>query len=142
MDVPLGIVDAHVSSRPNPDSTQEHATAPGNQRSAAGNTTSQPASWLRRVATTVIYPLRSLQTIGAAVLYPKLQALWARPGQLFSVTLAILTFTIACLALWPTISGAKDSKTATLLAEWTAKKEYYEFCESVSTYTRAMLASR
>ena len=43
----------------------------------------------------------------------------------------VISLIIAALALWPTFSGAGDSRRALDLAEWTAKKDYFEFCELV-----------
>ncbi|KAM7186190.1 hypothetical protein V8F33_011956 [Rhypophila sp. PSN 637] len=39
-------------------------------------------------------------------------------------------FGLACLGLWPTITAMRDARKAQLLAEWTAKKDFLEFCES------------
>lgn len=41
---------------------------------------------------------------------------------------------IAILTLWPTFTSTADAKTATELAKWTARKDFIEFCQSVSIY--------
>ncbi|KAK0644600.1 hypothetical protein B0T16DRAFT_199062 [Cercophora newfieldiana] len=39
-------------------------------------------------------------------------------------------FVIACVALWSTIAATNDGRKAKLLAEWTAKKDFLEFCQT------------
>ena len=46
--------------------------------------------------------------------------------------IAIATLIVTVLALWPSILSWRDTHTATLLAEWTARKDFLEFCSSVS----------
>lgn len=41
-------------------------------------------------------------------------------------------FVIACVALWSTISATYDGRKSVILAEWTAKKDFLEFCQTVS----------
>lgn len=41
---------------------------------------------------------------------------------------------IAIFTLWPTFNGTADAKKATELAKWTAKRDFIEFCQSVSAY--------
>lgn len=41
---------------------------------------------------------------------------------------------IAILTLWPTFAGSADAKKSTELAKWTARKDFIEFCQSVSAY--------
>ncbi|KAB5550902.1 hypothetical protein GE09DRAFT_154250 [Coniochaeta sp. 2T2.1] len=43
---------------------------------------------------------------------------------------AITSLMLTALTAWPTVSSAGDTRTATLLAEWTAQKEFLEFCEA------------
>jgi hypothetical protein len=40
-------------------------------------------------------------------------------------------FAIACVALWSTLSAMNDGRRALALAEWTARKDFLEFCQSV-----------
>ncbi|KAK4198266.1 hypothetical protein QBC40DRAFT_95310 [Triangularia verruculosa] len=49
---------------------------------------------------------------------------------LFLKFLSLISFLIAAVALWQTISASIDAKRNTELAEWTAKKEFIEFCET------------
>ncbi|KAK0672517.1 hypothetical protein QBC41DRAFT_380388 [Cercophora samala] len=39
-------------------------------------------------------------------------------------------FAVACVALWTAICAMEDSRKALRLAEWTAKKEFLEFCQT------------
>lgn len=59
---------------------------------------------------------------------------WRREG--WKTTIATLVgtggFAIACVALWSTITAANDGRKAEILAEWTAKKDFLEFCQAVS----------
>ncbi|KAM7195245.1 hypothetical protein V8F20_007621 [Naviculisporaceae sp. PSN 640] len=43
---------------------------------------------------------------------------------------ASVSVVIAGLTLWTTLAAIVDTKRAILLAEWTAKKDFFEFCES------------
>ncbi|PON26765.1 protein phosphatase type 1 complex subunit Hex2/Reg1 [Trichoderma gamsii] len=38
---------------------------------------------------------------------------------------------IAIVTLWPTFTGSADTKKATELAKWTARKDFIEFCQSL-----------
>ncbi|RYP23569.1 hypothetical protein DL765_001083 [Monosporascus sp. GIB2] len=55
-----------------------------------------------------------------------------RKSEVMTKTLAIIAIIVACFALWPTFSSAKDGRKATLIAEWTAKKDFLEFCQSIN----------
>jgi hypothetical protein len=44
----------------------------------------------------------------------------------------ILAFLLSCAALCPSICGQEDTHRATQLAEWSALKDFVEYCESVS----------
>lgn len=41
---------------------------------------------------------------------------------------------VAILTLWPTFAGSAEAEKATELAKWTARKDFIEFCQSVSPY--------
>ncbi|KAK4211020.1 hypothetical protein QBC37DRAFT_21635 [Rhypophila decipiens] len=45
-------------------------------------------------------------------------------------SLGVLAFLLSCVALWPTIASASDTKLATSLAQWTSVKDFMEFCDS------------
>lgn len=64
-----------------------------------------------------------------------LQAFWKNKGAYLDRSIVVLTLFLACFALWPSFSGAEDTKKATELAKWTAIKDFIEFCESVSSRT-------
>ncbi|RYP48351.1 hypothetical protein DL769_011210 [Monosporascus sp. CRB-8-3] len=55
-----------------------------------------------------------------------------RRSEVMTKALAIIGIIVACFALWPTFSSAKDGRKATLIAEWTAKKDFLEFCQSIN----------
>ena len=55
--------------------------------------------------------------------------------------LTMAGFIITCLTLWLTISSAKDGHKARLIAEWTAKKDFLEFCQSVSPFLCATISN-
>lgn len=38
---------------------------------------------------------------------------------------------IACVALWSAIGAMMDGRKAVRIAEWTARKDYWEFCETI-----------
>nr|KAK4640620.1 hypothetical protein QC761_601035 [Podospora bellae-mahoneyi] len=38
---------------------------------------------------------------------------------------------IACVALWSAIGAMMDGRKAVKIAEWTARKDYWEFCETI-----------
>lgn len=48
--------------------------------------------------------------------------------------LGLAGFVIACIALWSTITSMNSGYKAQALAEWTARKDFIEFCQTVSTY--------
>ncbi|KAK0744990.1 hypothetical protein B0T21DRAFT_345106 [Apiosordaria backusii] len=43
---------------------------------------------------------------------------------------AMGSFIVACVALWSAICAMEDSRKAVRLAEWTAKKDFLEFCQT------------
>jgi hypothetical protein len=45
---------------------------------------------------------------------------------------AVLTFAIGVIGLWPAITSASDSREARALAEWEAEKDFIEACQTVS----------
>ncbi|KAM7187376.1 hypothetical protein V8F33_011274 [Rhypophila sp. PSN 637] len=64
--------------------------------------------------------------------YEKIQSKTWLLGKLILVFSIIIT----AVAVWPTFAGAAASKRSNVLAEWTARKDYFEFCESVVTAQR------
>ena len=77
-----------------------------------------------------ILPPRFLELI--FVLSSRLQWLWSKRGTTAAKIIGTVTFMVTCLALWPTFAGTDIAKKANVLAQWTADKDFYEFCESVS----------
>ncbi|KAK0672619.1 hypothetical protein QBC41DRAFT_20135 [Cercophora samala] len=62
-----------------------------------------------------------------------LTAIWeviTTKGALILKVLSLTSLLITILALWQTILSSADAKRNTLLAEWSAKKEFLAFCEA------------
>lgn len=89
-------------------------------------------SWRQGLATSVNRLTDSLHATWTTFIRPQAAALWAQPGSLLFSFTTISSLGLAGLALWPAITGATDTREARLLAEWTALKDFYELCESVS----------
>lgn len=53
-------------------------------------------------------------------------------GRASRILAAMAGFAVTCVALWTAICAMEDSRKALRLAEWTAKKEFLEFCQTVS----------
>ncbi|KAK4651714.1 hypothetical protein QC762_601038 [Podospora pseudocomata] len=47
-----------------------------------------------------------------------------------NMVFALGGFLIACIALWSTIRAMEDGRKAVSLAEWTARKDFFEYCHS------------
>ncbi|KAF4464582.1 hypothetical protein FALBO_8576 [Fusarium albosuccineum] len=69
-------------------------------------------------------------TSSTTTLASKLQALWTNKYNLIGKTIVLLALIVACLALWPSFAASRDSRKALSLAQWDAKKSYFELCES------------
>jgi hypothetical protein len=64
------------------------------------------ASWVKRSITRIVHPASQIA--------------------------AFVSLVLTAVMAWPAVTSSSDTRLATLLAEWTSKKEYFEFCESVS----------
>lgn len=62
--------------------------------------------------------------------------LWMRKGTAAGKSAIVVTLLIGCLTLWTAFTGDDSAVKANTLARWTANKDFYEFCESVSTQAR------
>ncbi|KAK3392810.1 hypothetical protein B0H63DRAFT_2097 [Podospora didyma] len=58
----------------------------------------------------------------------RLKTAWRRIVAAVGTTAGLI---VACVALWATISAPRDGHKSEVLAEWTARKEFLEFCKSV-----------
>ncbi|KAK4206743.1 hypothetical protein QBC37DRAFT_116412 [Rhypophila decipiens] len=100
------------------------------ERSCSSSTSTEPnvvsASSISTSATVSAEPPRDTLRSRALRFYDKIQS----KTLLFGKFILVLSFVVTAIALWPTFSGAAESKRANLLAEWTARKDYFEFCES------------
>jgi len=56
---------------------------------------------------------------------------WTRQFEVAIKSIGVIAFFLSCVALWPAVTSASDTKMATRLAKWTSLKEFLEFCESV-----------
>jgi len=61
-------------------------------------------------------------------------ALLAKGLDMVMKTVGIIAFMLSCVALWPAIASALDTKLATSLARWSSAKDFLEYCETVSHY--------
>ncbi|KAK3940828.1 hypothetical protein QBC46DRAFT_119122 [Diplogelasinospora grovesii] len=109
---------------------QEQATQPTTQTDVA----IKPVPGLR------VTPVQQLDH-GAASQSP-CQRTWTRKFSIAIKTTGIIAFLLSCVALWPAITSASDTKRATLLAEWTSMKDFIEFCESHALDTPDCLKAR
>ena len=62
------------------------------------------------------------------------QAYNSRGPLILKVAATILGLLFAALAIWPSYASANDGRKAELIAEWTARKDFIEACEAVSTF--------
>ncbi|KAK8126839.1 uncharacterized protein PG998_002598 [Apiospora kogelbergensis] len=53
-----------------------------------------------------------------------------RRGEIILGTATVLALFITAISMWPTISAATDGRKAELIAEWTARKDFFETCET------------
>ncbi|KAM7197335.1 hypothetical protein V8F20_006689 [Naviculisporaceae sp. PSN 640] len=54
---------------------------------------------------------------------------WPRKLEIAIKSMGVVAFFLSCVALWPTMASASDTKLATSLAKWTSMKDFIEFCE-------------
>lgn len=65
--------------------------------------------------------------------------LWDQRLDVVVKIFGILAFLLSCAALCPSICGQEDSHRATQLAEWSALKDFLEYCESVSAQSSCLV---
>ncbi|KAK4651715.1 hypothetical protein QC762_601035 [Podospora pseudocomata] len=67
--------------------------------------------------------------------FKTLRSLWesteAQLTKQVSFLLPQLDLLFACVALWSAIGAMMDGRKAVRIAEWTARKDYWEFCETI-----------
>ncbi|KAK1753140.1 hypothetical protein QBC47DRAFT_53113 [Echria macrotheca] len=59
-----------------------------------------------------------------------------------SMVVGIGGFVLACVALWATMNATGDGRKAEILAEWTAKKDFIEFCQTAGYESSACASAR
>ena len=58
--------------------------------------------------------------------------LFSRGINIATRAVSLIAIVRSCIALCPAVLSASDSRMATILAKWSAEKEFREYCESVS----------
>nr|CEG03288.1 unnamed protein product [Fusarium pseudograminearum CS5834] len=66
----------------------------------------------------------------ASAIYAKFKGPWKSKVDLVGKVIVLLALVVSVLALWPAFAGASDGKRANILTQWTARKDYFEFCET------------
>lgn len=67
---------------------------------------------------------------------------WPRQFEVAIKSMGVIAFLLSCVALWPAVASASDTKMATRLAKWTSLKDFLEFCESVGSIPSFSLTSQ
>jgi hypothetical protein len=79
-------------------------------------------TWKTRLSPITTY-LRSFTSRAAARL--------TTPARAVAKVAGITGFAVACVALWSTLVTMDDGHHAVTLAEWTARKDFLEYCREV-----------
>ena len=97
-------------------------------------------SWKSRLSSssTVLAEVADTFATRALDAYAFAQTQLARRGSALAKIVGIAGFVIACVALWSTLSAMDDGRRSIALAEWTARKDFLEFCQSVRANCKAM----
>ncbi|KAK2603082.1 hypothetical protein N8I77_009565 [Diaporthe amygdali] len=66
--------------------------------------------------------------------------LWDERLDMAVKIIGILAFLLSCAALCPSICGQEDAHRATQLAEWSALKDFLEYCESIGAAVTVLLS--
>ena len=90
-------------------------------------------SWKSRLSSssTVLAEVADTFATRALDAYNFAQTQLTRRGGALAKIAGIAGFVIACVALWSTLSAMDDGRRSIALAEWTARKDFLEFCQSV-----------
>ena len=97
-------------------------------------------SWKSRLSSgsTVLAEVADTFATRALDVYDFAQTQLTRREGVLAKIAGIAGFVIACVALWSTLSTMDDSRRSIELAEWTARKDFLEFCQSVRANCEAM----
>ncbi|KAK4035112.1 hypothetical protein C8A01DRAFT_38384 [Parachaetomium inaequale] len=117
----------HDSSPPVND--EESAFSPNTDNSISSN---RAESWksFASSSSTLLAELSSTLFTRAADTYASAQTQLTKRMGVIAKLAGIAGFAIACVALWSTLSAMGDSGKALALAEWTARKDFLEFCQA------------
>ncbi|KAK0726626.1 hypothetical protein B0T21DRAFT_37869 [Apiosordaria backusii] len=108
-----------------PDATDQHSRPPSAKDDLEAEAVGPPEPPSHNGGFGAPRPTRSRAALTTIVELSKTK------GGLILKALSVTSLLITVLALWQTISTSADAKRSTVLAEWTAKKEFLEFCEAV-----------
>jgi hypothetical protein len=95
--------------------------------------THQPGVWSSRVSSTSAYlnELCNALFIQALSIYSFAQSQLRKRAGAATNLAGLAGFAIACVALWSTLSSMHDTRQALALAQWTARKDFLQYCHSV-----------
>lgn len=100
----------------------------------SGFTPQHPAGvWSGRVSSASAYlnELCNALFIRALSIYSFAQSQLRRRAGAVTKLAGLAGFAIACVALWSTLSSMHDTRQALALAQWTARKDFLQYCHSV-----------
>jgi hypothetical protein len=112
---------------------------------ASSQTITQPQRWHRAESwrslvsssSTFLFKVTDTFTTRTSDTYRLARTQFSKRGGIVVKAAGIVGLVVACVTLWPTFSAMQDTRRALLLAEWTARKEFLEFCEAVGTSVSA-----
>ncbi|KAK3294587.1 uncharacterized protein B0H64DRAFT_190751 [Chaetomium fimeti] len=101
---------------------------PSHRRRSCGDLISSTSTYLNKLRDTVFIPALSIYSFAQSQLTKRAATVTKFAG--------LAGFAIACVALWSTLSAMEDGRRALALAQWTARKDFLGYCQSVN-YTAA-----
>jgi hypothetical protein len=95
--------------------------------------TNRPGVWSSHVSSTSVYlnELCNALLIQALSIYSFAQSQLRKRAGATTNLAGLAGFAIACVALWSTLSSMHDTRQALALAQWTARKDFLQYCHSV-----------
>lgn len=86
-------------------------------------------------ASTYLNELRNLLFIQALGIYSFFRVQLKKLAGAVTKLAGLAGFAIACVALWSALSSMHDTRQALVLAQWTARKDFLQYCHSVRETT-------
>ncbi|KAK8019139.1 hypothetical protein PG990_004277 [Apiospora arundinis] len=111
---------------PTPDAAATAIAPPGPTRSGLSGSSGRPLS---ANPSQILAQSRT----GLVHLRKTLGKFLSDKGDVLLKLITVLAFLVTAIAMWPSISSANDGHRAELIAEWTARKDFIESCQAVST---------